>query len=65
MFFPVHSNPTPSGSPVKLETFSEDAQNYVSLRNEGLVLGVNPHEHAFRFWSQLLQKYSNIFYSSS
>lgn len=65
MLFFVFSNPTPSGQYVNLKTFSENVQNYVSLRNDGLVLGIKPHEDAFRFWSQLLQKYASIFYSDA
>lgn len=65
MFFFVFRIPTPSGQPVQLETFNENAQNYVTLSNDGLVLGVNPHEDAFRFWSQLLQKYDSIFYKNT
>lgn len=58
----VFSTPTSSGD---LSPFYENIQNFVTLRNEGLVLGINPRKDVYRFWTQLLRKYSRIFYDNA
>lgn len=61
VYFYSISNPTPLGQPVNLQVFSENFQNYVKIRNDGLTLEVDPRKKINRFWMQLLIKYKNIF----
>lgn len=47
--------------PIAVEPVTANMTNFLAIRNEGLRIGVGPHANAFRFWTQLLAKYRNIF----
>lgn len=54
-------NPTPDKKPVNFKPVTENELNFADVNNDGISVGVNPHDKQMKFWTTLHSKYSKIF----